>query len=116
MTLRDREFQLLKLLLESKCKLRKAIIENANPELIHAIIECIDNYMQHKIPTDLAAINRLAKYKKALRSLVNKSSLKEKKKVIVKYGIQKGGFLEILIPSVISAISALIGTAINNNE
>ena len=79
MTLKEKEFQMLKVLLNSKCKLRKAIIENANPELIHAIIECIDNYLHNKIPTTIEEINRLGKYKKIFRSIINKGSLKIKK-------------------------------------
>ena len=55
---------------------------------------------------------RLYKYRNTLRKIVSKSSLKQKKKVL----IQKGGFLQFIIPAAITGISSIISSLITNNK
>lgn len=97
----------LKILAKSKNKLRRVILEKADQKLITAICECILNLLNGKIKIDSSSKEKLFKYRKTLRKLVNKSNLKEKKKIL----IQKGGFLEFLIPAAISTIGTIIESA-----
>ena len=52
---------------------------------------------------------------KFCRRLLNKKiSFKEKKRFLIKKGIQKGGFLQFIIPAIISAIGGIISTVITS--
>ena len=54
---------------------------------------------------------KIKQFKNTFRKLANKNiNLKDKKKLI----IQKGGFLQILIPSIISGIASIIGSWISS--
>ena len=52
---------------------------------------------------------------KFCRRLLNKKiSIKEKKRILIKKGIQKGGFLQFIIPTIISAIGGIISSVITS--
>jgi hypothetical protein len=53
----------------------------------------------------------LIKYRHTMRKLVEKSSLKQKKKILV----QHGGFLEFLIPAAVTGIAQIISSLISNS-
>ena len=61
-------------------------------------------------------------YAKHCRKILDKKLyLKAKKKILIKKGIQKGGFLQFIIPAVISGIATIVSSLINrkpeeNNE
>ena len=101
----------LKLLGECKSKIRKAILKNAEKDLIETICHCIYNLLKGNINLTQSEKQKLSKYKHVLRQLVQKSSVKEKKKIL----IQKGGFLEFLIPAAITGISSIISSVISSN-
>ena len=42
--------------------------------------------------------------------------MKEKKKILIQKGIQKGGFLQFIIPAVISALGGIIASIITKKE
>ena len=101
------------LLTLSKCKprLRKVLLENADKDLVDAICQCVFNLLQGNISLTNAEKEQLNKYRHSLRKIVNKSSLKEKKKILV----QHGGFLQYLIPAAITGISEIISSLINKS-
>ena len=55
---------------------------------------------------------KLKKYKTCLRKLVKKSNLASKKKILV----QNGGFLQFLIPAVITGISEIVSSLISKKS
>ena len=98
----------------SKCKknLRNGIIMNSDKEQIYTLCECILNLLHGNINISEDQFNQLKPYKHTFRKILNnKEKLKSKKKLIV----QKGGFLEILLPAVISGLSAIISSAISSS-
>jgi hypothetical protein len=42
--------------------------------------------------------------------------IKEKKKIFIKRGIQSGGFLQFIIPAIISAIGGIISSVIRSKS
>ena len=96
-----------------KCnsKIRKAILANADRELVDAICQCVFNLLSGNIQLNAAEKKNLTKYKNTLRKIVTQSSFKDKKTILV----QKGGFLQFLIPAAITGISQIISSLITNN-
>lgn len=97
----------LHILKYARPKLRKAILENADDELIKTLLEIVVNTLNgnHKVTKSIKS--KLSKYKHCFRKLAcTKVPLKKKRKIIV----QTGGFLSILLPSL---LSGLIGKLIN---
>lgn len=90
-------------------RVRNAIIKSANKDEIFAICECILNVMNGNIKLNEVDYNKLKTYKNTFKKLLNKSPLSSKKKILV----QKGGFLQILIPSIISGLASIISAAIS---
>ena len=109
--IKHRDF--LHLLGKSKKKLRGAIILNCDKDQLFSICECILNICNGNIKLDENNFNKLKKYNKIYKKVLDKSiDFKTKKK----YLVQKGGFLQILIPAVISGIASIISAAISRNE
>lgn len=98
----------------SKCKpkMRKAILISADKELITAICESIFNMLNSNLDINRETLTKLKPFKKTFRKLVSKSTLANKKKIL----IQKGGFLEFLVPAVISGISSIVSSIISANN
>lgn len=97
----------------NKCKacLRKVIIKKANPELIKTICEICLNILNGNIKISKKCKDSLKKYKKNLRKLAtSKGNLASKKKII----IQKGGFLPIILGSLLSSAFAKLLENINS--
>ena len=93
-----------------KNKLRRAIVSHSNRDQIYAICECVLNVSNGNIHLRGEDFNKLKKYKKLFRKLLDKKSgLKEKKNIL----IQQGGFLQFLIPAVVSGISSIVAAAIS---
>ena len=68
----------LQVLVKSKPKLRKLLIEHGPVSLITSICECALNLLKGVIPLTLRQKRRLARYKTYLRGLANKKvSLKK---------------------------------------
>ena len=93
-----------------KNKLRKAIVLNSNKDQIYSVCECILNVSNGNVTVSKEDFHRLKKYKNIFRALLCKrGGLNEKKKIL----IQRGGFLQFLIPAVISGISSIVAAAIS---
>lgn len=101
--------QLLGTLCSCKKNMRNNIIRNGGKRLIGVICECAENLLLGNVKLQPHEIDKLRKHKAKLRKLIKKSSLESKKKILV----QNGGFLQILIPAAITAISNIISAAIS---
>ena len=95
----------LQALVKGAPKQRRAIIGAANKELLGCLCECTLNVLNGNIPLKSSDKKKLQKYKRQIRSLVNKKvSVKKKKKTLS----QKGGFLGALLTPVLSALGGLL--------
>lgn len=98
-------FHCLNVLQKASPKLRTAIIKNADTDLIDAISECCKNVLNSATDIPPATLKRLKSAKNDIRKLSNKhQSAKTRRKLI----IQKGGFLQYLLPIAISTLSAIL--------
>ena len=100
----------LEFISSAKPKYKRNIINTCDNRLIHVICEACENILHGNLPISVDDKTKLKKHKSKLRKLASKSSLEHKKHILG----QKGGFLNILIPSIISCISSLIGSYIES--
>ena len=92
---------MLYVLKNSKSKLRKSILKEATPELIKTLCEICTNTLQGNIEIPQKSKNHLKKYKRTLRQLsLTKANLPPKRKLL----IQKGGFLPVLLGTILSGV------------
>jgi hypothetical protein len=75
-----RQENLLKALAHCKIKIRKAILKNADRDLVDAICQCIFNLLNGNMNLSSSEKASLHKYRHTSRKLVQKSSLSKKKK------------------------------------
>jgi hypothetical protein len=87
--------------LKSK-KQRDKLIKKLKTSEINSISEISKNCLLGNIPLKDCEFNKLKKFSKFLRLLAKKNISQKKKRRIL---IQKGGFLNILIPPVLSLLS-----------
>ena len=83
-----RALPLLKLLVNSNPKLKKAVIKYATPDVVKAISEIVLNMLKGVIKLSSRQKRRLTRYKKEFRSLGKKSVSVFKKRKLLN---QKGG-------------------------
>ena len=96
----------LQVMVKSKPKLRKFLIDNVPANVITAICECSLNLLKGVIPLTPRQKRRLVRYKTHLRALANKKvSRKQKKKHLNKKG---GNLLTALLPPVLSVLGSLL--------
>ena len=97
----------LQMLIKTKnAKLRKAILEHADPELIRALCECAHNILRGNVQMTPQEKERLRKYQTKLRLLARKNvSVKQKRRHLQ----QTGGFLPALLaPLAASVVTPLL--------
>ena len=100
----QRALPLLQTLMSSKPILRKAIIDHATPDLIHAVTEIVYNMLKGVIELTPDQKRRLSRHKEEFRALVNKKlSIKKKRKILNQKGT--GAALAALIPIAISLLA-----------
>jgi hypothetical protein len=102
------QLDLLKILAHPNNKYRKAILIHADKKLVQAICESIQNVLNGNVVINHNEKEKLKKFRSTLHKLIQKSSLKTKKKIL----IQRGGFLEYLIPAVITGIASIVSSVI----
>lgn len=91
-------------------KIRKAIIKYGDKELINTISEIALNVLNGNGKINNKSKQKLSYYKKQIRCIAcSKRSVQSKRKIL----LQKGGFLPILIGSILSGV---IGSLLNNND
>ena len=89
------------------------IIRRAKPELINKIVECVLNILNGKVKITDSDFQKLKPYKNLFRKLLEKKiKISNKKKLI----IQRGGFLQIILPAIISAVGTIISSLISNKN
>ena len=103
---------ILEYLGKCKAKIRRAIPANADKELVDSICQFVFNMLSGNIDLNENEKRNLVKYKKTLRTIVGRSTLKEKKKILV----QQGGFLQFLIPAAITGISQILSSWIGSSN
>ena len=95
----------LKVVGQSKPKLRKAILEHCDNDLIQIICDCVYNVVKGNIPgINKKVVKKLVPHKKTLIKLTKRIPLKEKRKTLV----QNGGLLPLLFPLVAPLVAPLI--------
>ena len=95
----------LKALCNCKPSARKAILKQADGELINCICECVDNILKGNIKISKAQKKKLGRHSTSLVQLRNrKTGLKKKRELL----IQKGGFLPALLAPIISVAGGLL--------
>ena len=99
-----KNFEILKILSCCNKRMRTSIINSSTHDLIDTICECVLNLLNGNINLSDSEKTHLSKYKNVLRKLLERKKIKEKKKIL----IQKGGFLQFLLPSVITGLTTLI--------
>lgn len=93
-------------LLTAKPKLSKAIIKNADPELIHSLCEIVHNILNGNVQLNKTLKRKLKRYKKELRRIVcPKRSVNIKRRIFVQKG---AGFIPLILGSVLSGIASSI--------
>ena len=101
-----RNFGLLKVLQKASPKQWKALLKNASNELVLCIAEIVSNVLKGNVKVNAKQHAQLRKYKRVLRTLINKRiSVKSKKRLLS----QKGGFLSALLGPAIGVIGSLLG-------
>ena len=98
----------------SKCKpsISKAIIKNADRDLIHCMCEVAINELNGNVPLTRSQKARLCKHKSALRTLVKKKTpLKNKKSLL-----QRGGFIGALLAPLIGGLASTILPGLFGNK
>ena len=99
-----RALPLLKLLVDAKPELKKAIIKYASSDLVKAISEIALNMLKGVIKLTPQQKHRLSRYKKEFRSLAKKGvSVNRKRKLLVQKG--GGAGLAILLPLALSLLA-----------
>ena len=100
----ERALPLLQTLMSSKPILRKAIIDHATPDLIHAVTEIVYNMLKGVIELTPDQKRRLSRHKEEFHALVNKKlSLKKKRKILNQKGT--GAALAALIPIALTLLA-----------
>ena len=101
-----RSLPYLQVMVRSKPKLRRLLIQHSPTEVITAICECSLNLLKGIIPLTLRQRRHLARYKTHLRALANKKVSRARKK---RYPNQKGGnLLTALLPPVLRVLGSLL--------
>lgn len=94
-------------------KYKTAVVSKADRKLIKSICDGILNLLNGNIPLSDIDKDKLRKYRTTLRKIISKSTLKDKRKLLVQRG---GSILGILIPTIVSGLTSLISGFIGNNE
>lgn len=93
---------MLHVLKNASPKLRKAILNNASPDIIKMICEIAMNILNGNHTISPVIKKRIGGYKKVLRQLsCIKRSTPAKRKILIQSG---GGFIPILIGSILSGL------------
>jgi hypothetical protein len=91
---------------------KKRFLKSCNKDFIHGLCECIRNMINGRVPLKPCQLKCLSRHKQTLRKLaLKKTSLAVRKKIL-----QKGGFLPLILPSLISGITSLLGNLLGSNN
>ncbi len=99
-----KHLDLLKVLHKAKPKLRRAILENVDRDVILCICDCAYNLLSGNLPLDPAHVKRLKRHKTVVRKLGSKQVPLEEKTEL----IQSGGFLAALLTPLLTLAVSLL--------
>jgi len=89
-----------------KKKRRNALIDLGDREEINAVSECILNLLKNNIKIPKSKLRSIKKHKHTMRDVVDKNlSVSKRKKILKQKG---GGFLPVVLPLALSALSKLL--------
>ena len=108
----NKQQDLLKVLATSKKGIRNAILSNADKKLVIAILDSVFNLLNGSLNLSKPDLAKLDKYKHVFRRLIEKAPLAEKKKIL----LQHGGFLQFLVPAIVTGISSIVSSLISSNS
>ena len=100
----------LKRLSRMKARDRKKYISTCDKDLIHCICECTKNLLKGHLPLKQRQLKSLSRHKHLLRKLALKKTALSRRKQI----LQRGGFLQLLLPTLISSLVGLAGNLIRS--
>lgn len=103
----QRHVHLLHLLSSATPQQRKAILKTATNEQIKSLCEVCQNLLIGNIPINT---KKLRSHRKIIRQLADKKIPVSKKKRL--FMNQRGGFLPLVLPAVLSLLSGIAGKAI----
>lgn len=101
-----RQAPLLKLLSKAKPATVRAVIKEADKDLVDALCECALNVLSGTVSLSKPARKKLLRHKSTLRCLSGKSLSTHRKKVL----LQKGGFLGALLGPVLGILGNVLGS------
>ena len=99
----EKNIHILKLLSSCNKKLKKSLITKGDKSLILTLTECILNTLNGNIEISQKDREKLLKHKYTLRKTLKVKSIKGKKVLL-----QKGGFLQYILPAAITVIISLL--------
>ena len=77
-------------------RIKKGIITSCDTKTINKICEIVLNVLNKNFKLNEEQLNNLKPYAKYCRKLLNKN-IREKKNILIKKGIQRGGFLQFIL-------------------
>jgi len=95
----------LKVLASAKPKLKKAIIEGADPQLIKCLCDCANNILKGHVSLSKSQLANLRRHKRSVRFLTQRQNIARKKKIL-----QTGGFLGTLLTPILGILGSLLGS------
>ena len=97
---------LLRQMLRWKAKSRKAVLRNADRDLVCVICELIQNVMQGNVKLPPKQLAKLRRHRHVLRKIVDKrTGITSKRTLLAQKG---GGLLSVLVPTVAALIGSLV--------
>lgn len=106
-----KHFGTIKALCKLKPNVAKAVIHDANDEVIKCICECIQNVLNGVVKIPQATKRKLKRHKRKIRQINNKRiGIRRKRKLLE----QSGGFLPMLLAPVVGLLGSVVGEAISS--
>lgn len=101
---RPENYHQLHVLNKAKPKLRTALLKNSDNDFIDAVSECCKNFLRSKT-VSAGSLPKLEPHKAVIRKLADKKISPIKRRKLI---IQKGGFLQYLLPIVLSTLATIL--------
>ena len=104
MSVSKKDVDLLRILAKSDPRVVRGILKTADVKLINLLSECALNILNKNVPVSNKRKNMLKKYKKQMEKLAyGKLKLNGRKRIL-----QTGGFLSILLSTILPTILKLL--------
>jgi hypothetical protein len=94
---------ILRVLSRNNKKINKTILNNCDKKVLVTICDICHNILKGTVKIEDKDLKKIKPFKDKIRTVLEKQTIPAKRK----YLIQNGGFLQYLIPTIISSIIAL---------